>query len=386
MNLRGRTNNLIHSPIGEAFAMLAAHTPRRQLLNLSQAAPSFPPPTVMQEHVAKVAFEADGARYVPQEGLGALREAFARELSRDHDCELDYSNVIITAGCNQGFCVVSSALTNPGDNVIVFLPYYFNHDMWLKVEGVERRYVNHGDSLGEIAAKIDERTKAILVVSPGNPSGVVFEPQLIHALFELCVSHNIWLWLDETYRNFRGTTAASHDLYNIDSWENNLCTLHSFSKDLAIPGYRVGAVVGGDAMLAEAMKLLDCVAICAPRIGQEAALAGLLEATEWRDEQSQRIEALHIKFKQMMAKKPGGFELISSGAYFGWVKHSMIDRESNKPHKSLQVVKSLLVDQDVLCIPGTAFTPTDQAMLRFSFANLQSHQVQELGERLAERA
>ena len=81
MQLQGRTNGLIHSPIGEAFALLAAHTPKRSLLNLSQAAPSFPPAPQVADRVAEVAYEEDGARYVPQEGLPGLRTALAAELT-----------------------------------------------------------------------------------------------------------------------------------------------------------------------------------------------------------------------------------------------------------------------------------------------------------------
>ena len=112
------------------------------------------------------------------------------------------------------------------------------------------------------------------------------------------------------------------------------------------------------------MKLVDCVAICAPRIGQEAALAGLLHATEWRTEQAARIGERHKQFQMVMAASPGGYELLSSGAYFGWVRH---------PHDlvgSLDVVADLLDQKDILVIPGTAFTPTDERMLRLSFANL----------------
>ena len=336
MQLQGRTNGLIHSPIGEAFALLAAHTPKRSLLNLSQAAPSFPPAPQVADRVAEVAYEEDGARYVPQEGLPGLRTALAAELTDLYPGTVSVDNILITAGCNQAFCVVASALTIPGDNLIVALPYYFNHDMWLEVEGVERRYLEPDSAtlpamaptVTDAAALIDDRTRAIVLVSPGNPSGVTLSPQLLADFFDLCVEHNIMLVLDETYRSYRGTDLPAHDLYDRPNWADHLVTLQSFSKDLAIPGYRVGAVVGSRDALAEAMKLVDCIAICAPRIGQEAALAGLLHAGEWRSVQAARIQERHQQFRAVMADSPGGFELVSSGAYFGWVRHP----HSQHPH------------------------------------------------------
>ena len=380
MQLRGRTNGLIHSPIGEAFALLAAHTPAQPLLNLSQAAPSFAPAPVVMERVAQVAHDEAGARYVPQQGLETLRTALANELTDEYPGSVSPEQVLITAGCNQAFCVMASAITNPGDNLIVVLPYYFNHDMWLEVEGVERRYVAPGDdlipALGDVAALIDERTRGIVLVSPGNPSGVTLAPDLLGEFFDLAVANDLMLILDETYRSYRGTDEPAHDLYGRADWDDHVVTLHSFSKDLAIPGYRVGAIVGASDVLAEAMKLVDCVAICAPRIGQEAALAGLLHAGDWRAEQVARIGERQVQFEDVMASAPGGYELVSSGAYFGWVRHPHADTPT------LQVVADLLASKDILVIPGTAFTPTDQQMLRLSFANLSEPEINELAMRL----
>lgn len=377
----GRTAALVHSPIGKAFDLLAAHTPVRPLLNLSQAAPSFPPAPVVAEHIAAIAHSADGARYVPQQGLEPLRVALADELTRDYPGKVDPNEVLITAGCNQAFCVVASAVTNPGDNVIVALPKYFNHDMWLEVEGVEPRYLAPSAGMtpfaADAAALIDDRTQAIVLVTPGNPSGAIIDPDTLVDFFDLAQANGLVLIVDETYRSYRGTDQAAHTLYDRANWQDTLITLHSFSKDLAIPGYRVGAAVGHPDLLAEAMKLVDCVAICAPRIGQEAALAGLLHARDWRAEQVERINALHDEFKAMMAGRPGGFELVSSGAYFGWVRHPYPD------HSTLDIVAALLANSDTLVIPGTAFTPTDEHMLRFSFANLDSAEIAELGHRLA---
>ena len=382
MQLHGRTAGLIHSPIGEAFALLAAHTPKRSLLNLSQAAPSFAPARVVADRVAEIAYDEAGARYVPQQGLAGLRDALAAELTAQYLGHVGTEQVLITAGCNQAFCVIASAMTNPGDNLIVALPYYFNHDMWLEVEGVERRYLAPGldmaPTVADAADLIDDRTRGIVLVSPGNPSGVTLSPELLGGFYDLCAHRGISLILDETYRSYRGTDEPAHDLYTRPGWSDHLVTLHSFSKDLAIPGYRVGAVVASPASLAEAMKLVDCVAICAPRIGQEAALAGLAHAADWRAEQAARIGERHHQFLSAMATSPGGHELISSGAYFGWVRHPHQGRDS------LQVVADLLAQKDILVIPGTAFTPDDQGMLRMSFANLSAPEIGELARRLSE--
>ncbi len=382
MHFSDRTAGLIHSPIGAAFALVPQRTSARSMLDLSQAAPAFPPAPVVAERIAAVAYEPDGGRYAPQPGISVLREAFAADLSSAYGADVSPGQVLITAGCNQAFCIVASSIAEPGDSVIVVAPFYFNHDMWLRVEGIEVRHLEPGPDLlpdpTSIAGLADERTRAVVIVSPGNPTGVTIPPDVISALAEETRRLGLVLIVDETYRTYRGTEQAPHDLFAAPDWGDHVVSLHSFSKDLAIPGYRVGAVVGGGDLLIEALKILDCVAISAPRISQEAAAAGLLYAGEWRREQVDRIAGLQVQFETAMKRRPGGFELVSSGAYFGWVRHPLQDVDAD------DVVRRLLLEHDVLVIPGTAFTATDQSMLRFSFANLTEDEVTTLPLRLEE--
>ena len=350
------------------------------LLDLSQAAPSFPPAPEVSARIAEVAYAPDGARYSPLAGLPALREAFAAELSHAYGALVGVDRVAITAGCNQAFCVAVSALAEPGDSIVVVTPYYFNHDMWLDLQGVEARYLHAGadgiPDVDRLGALVDDRTRAALLVSPGNPTGVTIPPEVIHAFADESQRLDIVLMLDETYRVYRSTEAPAHDLFANADWAGHVVSLHSFSKDLAIAGYRVGALVASPLMIDQSLKSLDCVTISAPRVGQEAALAGLLHAATWRREQVDRIGALQQAFEAAMSSGPGGFELVTAGAYFGWVRHPF------EGVGSVDVVRRLIVDNDILAIPGTAFVPDDEAMLRFSFANLGLDQIEDFATRL----
>lgn len=382
MHLAARTAGLIHSPIGAAHGLLPLRTNERPLLDLSQAAPSFPPAPVVVGAIGSAAGRPEVSRYAPQRGLPELRDAFAADMSADYGAPISPDDVLITAGCNQAFCIVASALADPGDSVVVVSPFYFNHDMWLRVEGVEGRYLPAEDDgvpdPARLAPLVDERTRAVVLVSPGNPTGVTIPPAVIRGFARECRRLGLVLIVDETYRTYRGFEEPAHDLFAEPDWADHVASLHSFSKDLAIPGYRVGAVVGGPALLTQALKLLDCVAISAPRIGQEAAIAGLQDARAWRDAQVRRIAELQASFEEVMAAKPGGFELVSAGAYFGWVRHPFGNGATD------DVVRRLVLDHDVLVIPGTAFTPDDQQMVRVSFANLDAEDVEELPRRLDE--
>lgn len=386
MRLIDRTLDLTASPIAEAHAWLAHRTSDRPLLDGSQAAPSYPTAPAIAARIAEVAAEPNGGFYAPPPGLPTLNAAFATELAAGFglgpDCAVKTTEIFPTAGCNQAFCIVSSALCEPGDDVVVPVPYYFNHQMWLRLDGVTPRLLDTGPDLvpdpERAAALITDRTRALLLVTPGNPTGVTIPPETIHAFYDLARANDLALIVDETYRNFRETDAPSHQLFERDGWQETLISLHSFSKDLAIPGYRVGAVVAGEAVGYEIMKLLDCVQISAPRIGQEAVVAGLTGATSWRAEQVARIHGNLAVFREVMADEPGGFSLASSGAFFGWIRHPYTHLDT------AEVIKRLVLDHDVLAIPGTAFTPTDDRWIRFSYANLEPDQLTELGVRLTE--
>ena len=380
MRLSPRTVHEIDSPMGATYALLADRSGKRALLDLAQAAPSYPPATEMIEHVAKVAHEPNGAAYVPSPGLPRLREAFAADLSRGYQSPVSAGQMVITAGCNQAFCLVAQALAEPGDEIIEALPYYFNYDMWLRMNGVTPRYLEPGLDLvphPEAAeALITPRTRAIVLVTPGNPSGVTIPPDVLAGFYEVAKRHDIALILDETYRSFRDTGQPAHELFADPDWARTLVSLHSFSKDFAIPGYRVGAVVASPELSREVMKLLDCVAICPPRVGQEAAWAGLTSAQEWRRARASEVTDKRRWLETVLADRPGGFELLSCGGFFGWIRHPFAERGTD------EVARDLITRYDTLVISGTAFLPDDRQVFRVSFGNVDVAGLTEFAGRL----
>jgi aspartate/methionine/tyrosine aminotransferase len=381
VRLSDRTLDQIDSPISTAYALLELRQGHRALLDLAQAAPQYPAAAEVVEHVRRVARDGHGGDYTPVPGLPALREALAAELSRDYGGAVAPDNVVVTAGCNQAFALVVSALAGPGEEVVLPLPYYFNHDMWLRLNGIRPVYLEPGPDLVPRAADAERlitgRTRAIVLVTPGNPTGVSVDPQEIVRFARLANRHGIALVCDETYRRFRGTADPAHPLFADPNWADTLVSLHSFAKDLAIPGYRVGAVVASPRLNREVCKLLDCVAVCAPRIGQEAAVAGLTLAGRWREERAQEIAERRRWFRAAMAGRPGGFELLSCGGFFGWIRHPFADRGSR------DVARYLVAEHDTLLIPGTAFLPTDRGTLRVSVSNAGREEIADFAGRLA---
>jgi aspartate/methionine/tyrosine aminotransferase len=380
MRLSARTLDQIDSPISSAYELLDLRKGGKELLDLAQAAPQYPTAPEISAHIVRVARDPHGGEYTEVPGMPQLRDAFAAELSRDYRGTVSAGNVVITAGCNQAFSLVVSALADPGDEVILPLPYYFNHDMWLRLNGIIPVYLEPGPGLvpraEAAAACITQRTRAIVLVTPGNPTGVTLDPAEIACFAAVAHRHGIALILDETYRSFRGTDQPAHNLFADPGWEQAVISLHSFSKDLAIPGYRVGAVVAAPELNREVCKLLDCVAICAPRIGQEAAWAGVSAAQAWRATRAHDIAQKRRWFEAAMTDRPGGYELLTCGGFFGWVRHPFDDRPTE------DVIRELVIKQDMLLMPGTAFRPDDSCAMRISVSNLARHQVADFADRL----
>ena len=186
----------VDSPMGATLALLDEYDSGRPLLDLSQAAPPYPPAPEVVERVVEVARAPDGATYTPVPGIPPLRAAIADELSRDYAGSVEPSDVVVTAGCNQAFALVADALAGPGDEMITPLPYYFNHDMWLRMRGVTPVYLEPDADLvpraADAEALVTDRTRAIVLVTPGNPSGVTIPPSEIAITQSLVLSSTLF--------------------------------------------------------------------------------------------------------------------------------------------------------------------------------------------------
>ncbi len=370
-------------PISEAGGWLDPATPADRVINLCQAVPSYPMAEVLMDEVGRVAHEAGSGTYTDVLGLPSLRERYARQMSTTYAAPITADEVGITAGCNQAFCVTMMALAGPGSNVVLPSPWYFNHDMWMRMLGIEVRPfpAMSQDSPypdpAAAAAQIDQNTRAIVLCTPNNPTGAVYPAEVLAAFHDLCAERGIALVLDETYVDFRSTDDPPHHLFTRDDWRETLVHLYSFSKVFALTGYRVGAITGSAEFLFEVEKIMDCVAICAPQIGQRAALFGLDHLHDWKNEKSAMMAHRTATLQGEFASQQPGYALASSGAYFAYVRHPF----TGVPSK--QVAMHLAKQHAMLCLPGSVFGPGQDDYLRLAFANVGADRMAEVVQRLA---
>lgn len=382
-----RTEATFPPPVMEARRWLeaATFTADRPLINVSQAAPVAPPPPEMLEAMAEIIKTDPAAHlYGPVLGLPDLRAEVAARWSRLYNGNVEAANIAITSGCNQAFAATIATLCTEGDEVILPIPYYFNHRMWLDMAGVKTVALQTGAGLipdvGAAEALITPRTKAIVLVTPNNPGGAEYPKETVAAFYELCRARGLALILDETYRDFDSRDEAPHALFEHFDWDQTLIQLYSFSKAYRLTGHRVGAICCSPARLAQVEKFLDTVTICANQLGQRAALWGMRNLDDWlkgeRAEILDRRKAIEEHFPRLAAK---GWKLLGCGAYFAYVEHPF-----EMPSHAL--APKLVQDIGVLLLPGTMFMPQDhpeaKRQLRIAFANVDRAGIAALFERL----
>lgn len=359
--------------------------PSKPLIDVSQAAPTEPPPEKMLEFMAnKILCDNAVNTYGPVLGLDELRESLASKWSRQYQGKVSKENVAVTSGCNQAFCASISSFTSENDEVIIPTPWYFNHHMWLQMAGVKSIPLDTDANMYPIIEKaealITDRTRAIVLVSPNNPSGAIYSNQLLQKFFDLCKSNQIRLIIDETYKDFHPNASQPHTLLENNNWDQVLTILYSFSKTYRMTGHRIGALLTSKENLIEIEKALDTFTVCPPQLGQYAANWGLNNLEAWaaerRTEILQRAKHFSEKFQPLSA---AGWSLRGCGAYFAFVEHPFKD-ESNI------LAPLILRDQGILLMPGTMFYPKHNPLgsrsFRIAFANIDKYKISTLLERL----
>ena len=360
--------------------------PDRPLINVSQAAPVDPPPEPLRDEMARIVLhEPDAHLYGPVLGLPDLRAEVARQWSAGYDGMISPDQVAITSGCNQAYSAALMAIAGEGDEVILPVPWYFNHAMWNQMIGVRTVPLTTGPDMiprAEDAARlVTSRTRAIALVSPNNPTGSEYPAETLAAFHDLARSQGLALIVDETYRDFDARTGAPHQLFAQREWDDTLIQLYSFSKAFRLTGHRVGAMLASPARLATAEKFLDTVTICPNQLGQRAALWGMQNLRDWvAGERAEILDRRQSVADAFPALADTGWRLRGCGAYFAWLEHPFAASSDD-------LAPALVRDAGILMLPGTMFMPPgDQAgrqTYRMAFANTDRTGIAEVFARLS---
>lgn len=372
-------------PIPEAHAWAARYTGALgPALDLCQAVPGYAPHPEILQQLAAAAAERENAKYGLIDGDLPLRQTYAADLSATYGGTVKPDQVAITAGCNQAFFLSMLTLARAGDAVLLPLPWFWNHQQTCAMLGIESRplpcrpedgFVPSPDAADTL---IDHRVRAVVLITPNNPTGAVYPPEVIDRFHALCRRRGIWLILDETYHDFLPERQdRAHDLFTRPDWPEHVIQLYSFSKAYCVPGARLGAVTAGPALIEQFVKVLDCMHICPQRPAQSALRWAIEALPAWRATNrgviNERAETVRAAFQRLP-----DWRLDSLGAYFAYVRHPFPDLPAAR------VAEHVAVATGAVCLPGSAFGPGQERYLRFAFAALDSAAIHALPGRLDE--
>lgn len=363
--LARRTAGVERSPIREMFD-LADQYDDRDLVHLEIGEPDFDTPEHIRE--AANAALADGAtHYTSNAGLPSLRRAIAADIADDQQYAPD-SDVIVTAGAMEALALVFLTVVDPGDEVVVPTPAWPNYRTQTAIAGGEFVTVpldrGRGFALAadRIAESVTDDTALIVLTSPSNPTGQVYNGQAIERVVEAADEHDAVVVADEVYRDlvYEGDSRSA-----VEATGRSDCivTIGSCSKTYAMTGWRVGWLAAPTDIVNAAMKFHESTVACAPTISQHAAIAALTgdqsPIKEMRDAFRERRDLVLDRVEQL----PSVDCPRPEGAFYAFLDFSAVGNDSTT------IARQLLEEYGVVSAPGSGFGATVDDHLRLSFAN-----------------
>ncbi|MFM9110959.1 MAG: aminotransferase class I/II-fold pyridoxal phosphate-dependent enzyme [Prochlorococcaceae cyanobacterium] len=355
-------------------------------LSLAQGMVNWEPPESVRALAAGGAPPAaDLHRYGAMAGDADLLAAIEAELTGVRGLNLDGSALLVTAGSNMAFASLCQVILDPGDEVILPLPYYFNHVMAVQLAGGVPVTPDLGSrpEAGALEALVGPRTRAIVTVSPGNPSGVVQPPAQLAAINRLCGERGLLHISDEAYADFVFGAVPHHSPGRASGSAGHTVSLFSLSKAYGMAGWRVGYAAVPRQLLAALAKVQDTVLICPPRRCQRAAVAALAAGPAWcRPRIAALAERRQLLLSAVAARRAAGLELEllaePDGAFYALLAFPC-------PLGGTALMERLVRDHGVAAISGESFgvaLPPGHGSLRLSYGMLPPPLLAEALERL----
>ncbi len=364
----------VQAPVIPVIGEWMAETPGT--ISLGQGVVSYGPPREAVEAAHRFGETTAEHGYGPIEGEPDLVEAIERKLAHENGIVVrPHSRVIVTAGCNLAFVHAMLAIVDTGDEVILLAPYYFNHEMAVQMIGGHVVSVptttDYQIDLDAIRAAITPRTRAVVTISPNNPTGAVYDEASLRALNALCAERGLFHVHDETYEYFTYGGASHFSPGSIDGAAAHTISLYSFSKAFGMAGWRVGYLVA-PASLEEALgKIQDTLLICASIVSQRAATAALRVG---RAHVAPHVKALDrarrrvhdaLSAADMPCEAP---EALGAFYYFLRVRTPLDD---------MAFAERLIREHRVAVVPGSAFGALGGCTVRVSYGALDEATIAE---------
>ncbi|MCG2886353.1 MAG: pyridoxal phosphate-dependent aminotransferase [Vulcanisaeta sp.] len=359
----------------------------KDIINLAAGQPGIPPPIEVRSMLARQLVEVGGMElygYSPSQGIMELREAISEDLRRLGGIEVDPNNIVVTAGGQEGMFATFMTILNPGDEVILLDPTYFGYKPIIEYFG--GRIKRLGLSLNEgfrvdvekLKELITNRTKALVIVSPDNPTGNVIDRETARAIADLAIDRDFWIVSDEAYRTL---IYEGEHTYMYRYAPEHVISINTFSKDPGIPGWRLGFVYGPSDVIPKLKLAVEEMTYCPPVIAQKFVTMYLKSEVrlrhlrhiieEYRSRRDTAIKALREYLPEARFVTPKGsmFIFTDLSRYIG---------------DSEKLAELLLEKYGVALVPGTYFSDIYKSAIRISFVVESPERIREGIRRIAE--
>ena len=348
----------------------------QNVIGFGAGEPDFPTPAHVVEAAIKACSEVKYHKYTPAAGLPELREAIAAKTLRDSGFSCTADQVLVTNGGKHAVFVAFSALCDPGDEVICPAPYWTTYPEAITLAGGVPKIIDTDESNGfrvtieQLDAALTPKTKALLFVSPDNPSGSVYPEAEVKAIGEWAVRNKVWVITDEIYEHLTyGEHAFTSIATVVPEVADQTLILNGVAKTYAMTGWRVGWMIGPKDIMKAAINFQSHTTSNISNVSQVAALAavsGDLSAVHMmRDAFARRGKKMH----EMLSGIPGVTCMEPQGAFYCYPNFSGLLNRDLRGHtatNTLELADLLLSEAKVAIVPGEAFgTP---GFARFSFA------------------
>ena len=380
MSLRqSRRLAAVQPPVIPIVGRWTAETPGT--ISLGQGIVSYGPPSEVLEAVRCFGATLPEHRYGPVEGAPELLQTLESKLASENGIAVrPASRLFVTAGGNQAFVNAVLAVTDPGDEIILPRPYYFNHEMAVVIAGAVPIGVPTGTDyqldVQRIADAITPRTRAIVTVSPNNPTGAVYPERVLREVNALCGERGLFHVHDEAYEYFTYEAVGHFSPGSIPGAGDHTISLYSLSKAYGMASWRVGYMVVPEQLGDAINKIQDTLLICPPAVSQRAALAALRVGRAYPRQHLDRLDRMRRAIFDALNDRAVPCDVPSvTGAFYYLIRvHSTID--------SMTLVERLIRQHRVAAIPGSAFTDPAACSIRISYGALEPDVIAEGIERL----
>jgi aspartate/methionine/tyrosine aminotransferase len=364
----------VQTPVVSVVGELIRENPGT--ISLGQGVVSYGPPPESTEQITAFWSNPDHHKYQLVQGIPELLEAIKEKLQRENGIAVNGKNcVVVTAGGNMAFVNAVLAITDPSDEIIIQTPYYFNHEMAIAIADCKAVCVptdeNYQLQLEQIELAITPRTRAVVTISPNNPTGAVYAASDLTAVSELCAKQDIYHIHDEAYEYFTYEGAEHFSPASLPGSESHAISLFSLSKSYGFASWRIGYMVLPKQLYTRVKKIQDTILICPPVISQWAAYGAMQAGAPYCREQQEGIaenrarvlEALET-IKHLVTVPP------ARGAFYFLLR-------VNTSMGPMELAERLIREYKVAVIPGNTFGIEEGCYLRLAYGALHKENAQE---------